>query len=220
MAEETTDSAAPSPEEEEHDKSLTDLLGQLGREIATLVYYEGRLAASRNAPELKRAARDVIAAMALVAALLTAFVLANASAVLALSTVMEGWLAAFVLALAWSAVGALLALALWARAKQLTGREPGTIEEARDRAEQAVRDTLEQLAPTITKEIALAAVPTAEGLADMGEELIEGADEIVDAITEELPGGSAINQVWDIVLAPGRFGIRVATTVLKRGEPG
>ena len=220
MAEEKTDSAAPAPEEDEHDKSLTDLLGQLGREIATLVYYESRLAASRNAPELKRAARDVIAAMALVAALLTAFVLANASAVLALSTVMDGWLAALILALAWSVVGGLLALALWARAKQLRGREPGTIEEARDRAEQAVRDTLEQLAPTITKEIALAAVPTAEGLADMGEELIEGADEIVDAITEELPGGSVINQVWDIVLAPGRFGIRVATTVLKRGEPG
>ena len=146
--------------------------------------------------------------------------LANASAVLALSTVMDGWLAALALALAWSVVGALLALALWARAKQLRAREPGTIEEARDRAEQAVRDTLEQLAPTITKEIALAAVPTAEGLADMGEELIEGADEIVDAITEELPGGSVINQVWDIVLAPGRFGIRVVTTVLKRAEPG
>ncbi len=220
MAEEKTDSAAPSPEEEEPDESLTDLLGQLGREIATLVYYESRLAASRNAPELKRAARDVVAAIGGVAALLTAFVLANASAVLALSTVMDGWLAALVLALAWSAVGALLALALWARAKQLTGREPGTIEEARDRAEQAVRDTLEQLAPTITKEIALAAVPTAGGIAEMGEDLLEGADEIVDAITEELPGGGVVNQVWDIVLAPGRFGIRVATTVLKRDEPG
>ncbi len=220
MAEEKTDAADLSPEEEEPDQSLTDLLGQLGREIATLVYYEGRLAALRNAPELKRAARDVVAAIGVVAALLTAFVLANASAVLALSTVMDGWLAALVLALAWSAVGALLALALWARAKQLTRRESGTVEEARDRAEQAVRDTLEQLAPTITKEIALAAVPTAGGIADMGEDLLEGADEIVEAITEELPGGGVVNQVWDIVLAPGRFGIRVATTVLKRGEPG
>ena len=111
MAEEKTDAADLSPEEEEPDHLLTDLLGELGREIATLVYYEGRLAASRNAPELKRAARDVVAAIGVVAALLTAFVLANASAVLALSTVMDGWLAALVLALAWSAVGALLALA-------------------------------------------------------------------------------------------------------------
>jgi hypothetical protein len=70
----------------------------------------------------------------------------------------------------------------------------------------------------ITKEIALAAVPTAGGLAEFGEDLIEGADDIVDAVTDELPGGGVVNQVWDVVLAPGRFGIRVATTVLKRND--
>jgi hypothetical protein len=70
----------------------------------------------------------------------------------------------------------------------------------------------------ITKEIALAAVPTAGGIVDLGDDLIEGADDIVDAITDELPGGGVVNQVWDVVLAPGRFGIRVATTVLKRGD--
>jgi hypothetical protein len=63
-------------------------------------------------------------------------------------------------------------------------------------------------------------VPTADGVFDLGEDLIEGADEIVDAMTEELPGGGVVNQVWDVFLAPGRFGIRVATTVLRRGEPG
>ena len=57
-------------------------------------------------------------------------------------------------------------------------------------------------------------------ITDIGEDLIEGADEIVEAITEELPGGGVVNQVWDVVLAAGRFGIRVATTVLNRGEPG
>jgi hypothetical protein len=25
--------------------------------------------------------------------------------------------------------------------------------------------------------------------------------------------------MWDVVLMPGRFGVKVATTVLKRGEP-
>ena len=28
-----------------------------------------------------------------------------------------------------------------------------------------------------------------------------------------------VNQIWDVALMPGRLGIRVATTVLKRTEP-
>jgi Putative Actinobacterial Holin-X, holin superfamily III len=218
VAEETTDSVAASPEEAE--ESVTDLLEQLGRDLAALVFYESRLVASRNKRRLRRAARDVVAALGAVAALLTAFVLANTSALLGLSTVVAGWLAALVLAAAWTAVGALLALALWARARRVAERGTETVEEARDRAEEAVRATLERLAPAITKEIALAAVPSADGIAELGGDLIEGADEIVDSITEELPGGGVVNQVWDVVLAPGRFGVRVATTVLKRGEPG
>jgi predicted RNase H-like HicB family nuclease len=133
---------------------------------------------------------------------------------------MDGWLAALVLAAAWTAVAGLLALALWLRAKGAVREEGETVEEARERAEQAVRATLERLAPTITKEIALAAVPTADGVVDFGEDLIEDAEELVEDIVEELPGGGVVNQVWDVVLAPGRFGIRVATTVLRRSEPG
>jgi hypothetical protein len=154
------------------------------------------------------------------AAFLTVFVLANTAALLALATVMADWLAALVLAAVWTAIGALLALALWVRARRLAGGGDETLEEARERAEQQVRTTLELLSPAITREIALAAVPTAGGIVDMGEDLMEGADDIVDSITEEFPGGGAVNQVWDIVLAPGRFGFRVATTVLKRGQIG
>jgi Putative Actinobacterial Holin-X, holin superfamily III len=221
VVEETTDSAITAPEEEdEAEDSVTELLEQLGRELAALVFYESRLAAARHKPELRRAGRDVITALAALAALLTAFVLATTSALLALSNVMPGWLAALVLASAWTAVGFVLALALWARARRAGQKEGESVEEASQRAEQAVRATLERLGPAITKEIALAAVPTADGLAEFGEDLIEGADDIVDAVTDELPGGGVVNQVWDVFLAPGRFGIRVATTVLKRGEPG
>jgi hypothetical protein len=89
-------------------------------------------------------------------------------------------------------------------------------EEARREAERAVRATLERLSPAISKEIALAAVPMAgdmaSGVVDAGGEILESADEIVDSITDELPGGSVVNQMWDVVLMPGRFGIRVATT--------
>jgi Putative Actinobacterial Holin-X, holin superfamily III len=221
VVEETTDSAIAAPEEEgEAEDSVTELLEQLGRELAVLVFYESRLAAARHKPELRRAGRDVVTALAALAAFLTAFVLATTAALLALSNVMAGWLAALVLASAWTVVGVVLALALWARAKRAGRREGETVEGASERAEQAVRATLERLGPAITKEIALAAVPTADGVFDLGEDLIEGADEIVDAMTEELPGGGVVNQVWDVFLAPGRFGIRVATTVLRRGEPG
>jgi putative superfamily III holin-X len=216
VAEETTHVDAP---DEDAEDSITELLEQLGREVAALAYYESRLAASRNRETVGRVGRDVVAALALAAALLTVFVLANTAALLALSTAMDAWLAALVLAAAWTAIGAVLGLALWLRLRRAGQAEGESVEEARDRAEQAVRATLERLAPTITKEIALAAVPTADGLVEIGDDLIEGADDIVDAITDELPGGGVVNQVWDVVLAPSRFGIRVATTVLKRGGP-
>ncbi len=58
----------------------------------------------------------------------------------------------------------------------------------------------------------------ASGVVDAGDEIIESADEIVESITEDVPGGGVVNQMWDVVLMPGRFGVRVATTVLKRGE--
>jgi hypothetical protein len=51
-------------------------------------------------------------------------------------------------------------------------------------------------------------------------EEIGTADELVEAMAEDLPGGGTVNQMWDVVLMPGRFGLRVATTVLKRGETG
>ena len=204
---------------EEADDSVSELLEQLVKELGALVFHESRLAAARHKPELVRAGRDLVTALAALAAFLTAFVLATTAALLALSNVMAGWLAALVLASAWTAIGVLLGLALWARARRAGQREGETVEEASERAEQAVRATLARLGPAITREIALAAVPTAGGLAELGEDLLEGADDIVDAVTDELPGGGVVNQVWDVFLAPGRFGIRVATTVLKRGEP-
>lgn len=220
---ETTDSVAASPEDREDEESVTELLEQLGRQLSSLVYYEARLEASRKKPELRRAARSAAVGLGATLAFLTAFALANASAVLALSTVLSSWLAALLLAAAWAAVGALLALALRARARRASRRRVKPLQESRDEAEQAVRATLDRLAPAITNEVGLVAVPIASGLAggviNSGDDLIEGADEFVESITEELPGGGVVNQVWDVVLMPGRFGVRLATTVLKRGEP-
>lgn len=219
MTEDTSDAAVAEDEEgEEAEESVTELLEQLGRRVAALVYYESRLVAARNKQELRQAGLGVSAGLGVVAAFATAFVLANTAVVLALANAVDAWLAALLLAVAWAALATVLGLALWARVKRASQREGETVEEARERAEDDVRATLEQLGPVITKEIALAAVPSAGGIAEFGEDFVESVDDIVDDLAEEIPGGNVVNQVWDVVMAPGRFGIRVATTVLKRGD--
>ena len=138
------------------------------------------------------------------------------------SSVVRDWAAALVLAIAWAAVGTALALYVWARARHLTKRKANDPEVERVVMEQALREIVERLAAALAREIALAAVPVASGVAsgvvDVGDEIIESADDIVESIADELPGGSLVNQMWDVALMPGRLGIRVATTVLKRGD--
>ena len=76
----------------------------------------------------------------------------------------------------------------------------------RDGAAAAVRETLADLGPAVTIEIASAAVPAA---GDLAEDLLESTDEAVEALAERLPAGSVVNQIWDVCLIPGRFGVRV-----------
>jgi hypothetical protein len=217
-------------------QSVTELLVQLGRDVSVLVFCEAQLAASRNMPEVRRAARDIAGALVAAIAFLTAFVFANLAAFEGLKNGLSAWLAALVLGAAWLGVGAMLTVALMVRAGNVTGWRwwrvfaAGTdetskdLERAREDAEQAVRETLQQLAPAISVEIATAAVPIAGDMAsdvvEAGQDLLEGSDDIVEAMAEDLPAGGVVNQMWDVVLMPGRFGLRVATTVLKRGETG
>jgi len=237
-----TESPAPvdAPPEDEavepgETESVTELMVQLGREVSVLVFCEAQLAASRNMPEARRAVRDIAAALVAAVAFLTAFVFANVAAMLGLTSVLSSWLAAVVLTAAWIAVGSALAVALMVRAGRVTGwkwwrvfsggaeASLNELERARAEAERAVRETLEQLAPAMTFQIAAAAVPMATdavgGVVDVGGDLIEASDDVVEGIAEDLPGGGVVNQMWDVVLMPGRLGVKVATTVLKRGEP-
>jgi Putative Actinobacterial Holin-X, holin superfamily III len=163
VTEDTSD--APAAEEADAEESVTELLEQLGRRVAALAYYESRLAAARNKRELQQAGLGAVAGVGIAAAFATAFVLANTAVLLALANVMDAWLAALVLAVSWAALATVLALALWIRVKRAADTEGETVEEARERAEQDVRATLAQLGPVITREIALAAVPTAGGIA-------------------------------------------------------
>jgi len=214
--------ADPPTEDDDEQESVTELLEQLGRQMGALTYHEARLAAARHKPELVRAGRDVTFALVAVVSFLTAFVLANAAAVYALSSPLSGWSAALVLANAWALVGVALALVLLARVRRAAAAKTIDAERASEEAEQAVRETLERLVPAITREIALAAIPIASGVADgvldAGEDLLEGVDDFVDDIVEDVPGGSVINQMWDVVLMPGRLGLRVATAVVRLGD--
>jgi len=237
---ETVDPVATSPDgdelsEQDESPSVTELVVQLGRDLSVLAFCEAQLQASRHMPEVRRAARDLAGALLVVVALLSAFVFANVAAFEGLSTAVSGWVAALVLGAVWIAVGLTLLIALMTRAGHVTGwrwwrvfragpaESLKDLEQARADAEQAVRDTLEQLTPAITIEIATAAVSNAgdmaEGVLDAGDDLLETSDEIVEAIAEDLPGGGVVNQMWDVVLMPGRYGLKVVTTVLKRAEP-
>lgn len=238
MAETVDDVVASSAEvEDEKDDeapSITELLVQLGRGVGVLVFLETHLAASRNLPEVRRTARDITGALLAALAFLTAFVFANVAADNALRTVLSPALAALVLCAIWLACGAVLTLALMVRAGHVTGwrwwrvfrggpeESLDDLERARDEAEREVRETLAQLAPAMTVEIASASVTVAgdmaDGVLDAGSDLLETSDQIVEAITEDLPAGGVVNQMWDVALAPGRFGVKVATTVFRRGE--
>jgi hypothetical protein len=223
--EEATDEEAPS---------ITELLIQFGRDASVLIFLESELAAARNLPEVRRTARDLAGVLIVVLAFLTAFAFANVAALNGLKDVMSTSLAALLLCAAWLVIGAVVTLALMVHAGHVTGwrwwrvfragpeETLEDLERARDGAEHAVHEDLGRLAPAVTVEIATASVSVAGDVAGdvlgAGGDILESADDAVEALAEELPAGSVVNQMWDVVLAPGRLGVKVATTVLKRGN--
>ena len=214
-----------------HDESISELVEQLGRDASRLALTEAALGASQRVPDLRPIVLNVAVALAAVLALLTAFALGNWAAVTALSYVLPTWLAALALAVAWIGVGIVLLATLRRRAErtsrvawwQMIGGDRGeaieTLQQSRDEAEQALRETIDHLSGAIAgaaaDHLADAVVPLAGAAVDVGEELLEASEDVVEAIEEQLPGGRAVGQVIDIVLFPGRLGIRIATTVLR-----
>ncbi len=208
---------------------MTELLEQLGRELGVLVLSEAQLETSRNAPEVRRGAAAVAGAVVAAIAFLTAFAFLNVAAVSGLSAAVPTWLASLLLATVWLAVGGSLLLIFLARARRwrlwsvLTRSSTEAVADlaqARDEAGRAVHVTLERLGPAIALELASAAVAgaddIAEGIVGMGDDLLDASDEIVEAIAGEIPDGGVVNQIWEVALLPGRFGLRIATTVLRR----
>jgi hypothetical protein len=215
--------------------SLTELFEQLGRELGELGVSEAQLEAARNMPEVRRAARDVAGALVVALAALTAFAFINVAAMDGLSKILATWLAALVLAAVWMIVAAVLLFGFmgttrrwlsWIVLKEPSNDAVEKLESDRNAAGAAALSTLERVGPALAVQIAMAAVPdagdVASGVVEVGDNVLEMSDEIVEVVTEQLPGGGVVNQVWDVALMPGRLGIKVATTVLRRerqGEP-
>jgi hypothetical protein len=211
--------------------SIAELAERLTRDSARLAAHEVALGASQHAPQLRRVVVGTGMAGAVVLAFLTAFALANWAAVDGLSAVMPTWLAALFLAACWTVVGLVLAAILRARLRRgstgvwirLLGddREAAIAElqASRDVAEQDVRRSLDRfggaVAAVSAAQLADAVVPFAD---TMGEELIDEAEEVLDEVTDSVPGAGPIGQVVDVVLFPGRLGLRIATTVLRGGS--
>jgi hypothetical protein len=228
----STGSEAPAdPAAEDDARSVTALVEQLGRQIAVLLAREARLETQRNLPAARRTALELALVVAGAIALSVAFVLANVAALDALARELPLWAAAMVLAGLWAAVGLLLLLGTWGRLRRhwrpaLAARPADAVaelEQSRDEAIDDVRGTLERLGPALTIEMAAAVVPSAGdvagGIVEAGDALLDASDGIVEAITGDLPAGSVVNQIWDVALMPGRFGLRVVTTVLRREPP-
>jgi hypothetical protein len=231
--------AAESREEEtepDRGRSVTELFEQLGRDLSELGMSETQLEAARNLPEVRRAAREIAISLVVVIATLTAFAFLNVAAVEGLSKVVATWVAAVVLAAVWIGVAGVLFFGFMGRARRwllwIVPKAPPTeaiedLERERDDDGRAARATLEHLGPALATQIALAAVPKAGEVAgdvagdvvEVGGSVLQASDETIEVVAEQLPGGGVVNQVWDLALMPGRLGVRVVTTVLRRGRP-
>ncbi len=236
------DGDATAPEESEAEPagaeapdSVSDLLQLAGRDVATLARRELELATARHSAELRRTASVVAVALGGALALLTAFALGNWAAAIALSSALPEWLAPLVLAAGWIAVGVVLlglarrsaegaAWRRWSRAMQTDPADQiAALEQARDEARQAMGDSLEKVTGTLAKaageQIGKAALPLAGGaVVGVSEEIVDAADRLSDSIEDAVPGGGVMNRAVDIVLVPGRLGIKMTRTFLTRGD--
>jgi hypothetical protein len=225
-------------EEETAPVPVSERAEEVARAAAVLSLRGAELAAARRAPELRPVARDLAGVAVLAVAGITAFGFANWAAASALSTTMSDWAAALVLAAVWIAIGVTVASLLlrggplsrnWRRvvapaaADNLQERQ-GAVDEAGRNLRTAIDEFGEAVALAAEQKIAAAVLPLAGGMVEVGEEMVEAtdeiiekADEITDAIEESVPGGIVVNRVIDFVLVPGRFGIRIARSVLQAG---
>ncbi len=228
MADAESDPAAPDATAEPNREQLS----KLRFDLTEFVRCEVELAADARTPQLRRAGVDLLNGLVAGVALGAAVVLANVAMLLALALVLPAWAAALVLAGVWLAVAAVTGVVVWRRAGPAIaarrGRarpSPQELRLARDAAWHAVQEDLERLAPPIADRFAArvathmaadAAEAVVGEVVDEAESIGRESEEIVEELAEEVPGAGIASTVWDLALLPGRTGVRMVTTVLKR----
>jgi hypothetical protein len=211
--------------------------------LVDCVRLEAQLAAASRAPQLRRGGVRALGALAIGLGLITAFVLINLAILLAVALALPAWTAALVLAAAWIVVALVTAVVVTRHGMPLSGvmgRRPSEsadeLRAARNLAWHTLQHDLERMAPSVTDRAIDLATPIAAELAtrvaiaaaddvvedvvddaeDIGRELVEESEEVVEVLAKEVPGANIANTVWDLALRPGRTGVRMVTTVLKR----
>ena len=226
VAEESpTRASSTGPDE---DQGLTEVVEQLGRDVSALLLREADSPPFAIVRQYARA-RDAIAVGVAVVAFGTTFLLANWATVRALSGLPDG--GPLVLSVAWAIVGCVLVLVLILHSRESTGsswwhafvgRDDVEIVEdanARERCPPACAPAAgEARGATATNAeaiVAAAVVPIARhrqrrrGRSRRYEAAFED-------VVEKIPGADLVAEVIDFVLIPGRLGIRIMATVMKR----
>ena len=222
-------------------------LDKLRHDLAAFVRCEVQVVADARAPRLRRAGVDLLKGLVAAVALGTAVVLVNVAILLALALVLPAWAAALILAGVWLAVAAVTGAVVWGRAAPVIAARRGDagpsaqeLRTARDAAWRAVQEDLALLAPPVADRVAELVAPLAARVAmqmaadaaegavgevvdeaeSIGREVAHESEEIVEELADEVPGASVASTVWDLALLPGRTGVRMVTTVLKRPSSG
>ncbi|MDQ3856831.1 MAG: phage holin family protein [Actinomycetota bacterium] len=152
-------------------RESAELLGQLARELSTLVRREVEVAAAERVPTLRRALLDLAAVAAVAVAVLFALAALTVAGERALATAVPGWSAALLVGAVWgalAAVGAFLLLRPRAQPRereelvgllQMVARRDGleklqaSRREARDEADEQVRATSDSLVRALLDEV-------------------------------------------------------------------
>jgi Putative Actinobacterial Holin-X, holin superfamily III len=223
------------------ESSVSERVEEVARAAAALAASSAELAVVEHRDEVRRAVRVGAGAVLVGIALATVFVFANWAAERALEPSLSGWRAPLVLAGAWLAVAVIAAVVVVRLEPRLRRLGRGGPEDpaaalaqrqaAFDEAQHGLQEALEGLTGAIAaaagREVASAMLPV-EGIADFGEDVadvseqaMEIVDDMTDVIEERIPGGVIVNRAFDIVLLPGRYGVRAARVVLSFGQdPG
>lgn len=224
--------------DESAEPSVSERVEQVARAAAILAASGAELAAVEHRDEVRRAARVGVGAALVAVALATVFVFANWAAERALEPSLSGWRAPLVLAAVWLVVAAIAATVVARLEPRLRSLRRGPEDPAAalaerqaafDEAQRGLQEALEGLTGAIAaaagREVASAMLPV-DGIADFGEDVADASeqameimDDVTDVIEERIPGGVIVNRAFDIVLIPGRYGVRAARVVLSFGQP-